>query len=357
MTQPLTQPPATEPAGGPSVGQVVDLLAIVMAYRAATEAARAQLENMVRGVWWSLGEYRDPQKARFVDEVVPLVEAAMAHMSSLTSGYLAAAQQQQAERLVTPPPTRPLTIGRARNGADPAEVYGRPFHLVWRQLAELPRQPGSIDTAIQAGANRAVKLASTDVQLAKRHTSQESLKHDRYAIGYRRVLEGAHSCGLCIVASTQPYHKGDLLPIHPGCDCGVVPEYVHSDAADRANRQLLGDVHQAIADRFGSSSWAAREIPGAQDGAGNPIRYQDVLVTHHHGELGPVLAVKGQPFTGPKELNTTPRKRTRSRPAQRTPEQIRAELTSLEANLPRLTNDQQRTYTEQRISRLREQLG
>jgi hypothetical protein len=27
--------------------------------------------------------------------------------------------------------------------------------------------------------------------------------------------------------------------------------------------------------------------------------YRDLIVTHHHGELGPVLAVRGQHFDGP----------------------------------------------------------
>jgi hypothetical protein len=57
-----------------------------------------------------------------------------------------------------------------------------------------------------------------------------------------------------------------------------------------------------------------------------------VLITHQHGELGPVLAVKGQPFTGPQDLG--PSAAGRARTPARTPEQIRAELTALERNLP-----------------------
>jgi hypothetical protein len=355
VSQPLPQP-ATEPPGL-TAGQLVDLVAIVMAYRAATGAIRDQLGGIVRGLWLSLGQYRDRQRRQFAGDVIPYVQAAAAQMSSLTAGYLAAIQQQHTGRLVTPPAVRPPDLAALRNGADPAEVYGRPFDLVWRQLAELPHVDGAIEQAIGAGMNRAEKTAFTDLQLAKRQSSQESLRSDRYAIGYRRVLEGAHSCGLCIVASTNRYHKGQLLPIHPGCDCGVVPVYVDSDAAAKANQRLLGDVHQAIADRFGVSDYAARTIPGAKDGKGRPIDYKDVLITHEHGELGPVLAVKGRPFTGPADLNVT--RRTRKRPAKagRTPEQIRAELGALERSLPGLTSDRQRTYTEQRVARLREQLG
>ena len=34
-----------------------------------------------------------------------------------------------------------------------------------------------------------------------------------------------------------------------------------------------------------------------------PVAYRDVLVSHEHGELGPVLAVKGRPFQGPNDLH------------------------------------------------------
>lgn len=359
MTTPTTSttPPPPDPTGL-SAAQAVDLLAILYAYRQASQGLRQRLTDMITNLWWSLGQWRDPQREQFGRDAVPIVEAAMAQMGSLTGGYLSAMQQQHTGRLATPAPLRPPTIGSVRlGGVDPAEVYGRPFHLVWRQLAELPHEPGAIDKAVEAGLNRAVQTAQTDLQLAKTHTSRDMVSGDRYAIGYRRVLEGAHSCGLCIVASTNTYHKAKLAAIHPGCDCSVAPIYVKSDAAEQANQQMLGDVHHAIADRFGSSDYAARRIPGASDGKGQPIDYKDVLITHEHGELGPVLAVKGQPFTGPRDLAKSPTKRTRTRrrPGP-SPDQARAELDALEANLPNLT-DRQRSFTEARIATLRQQLA
>jgi hypothetical protein len=357
VTSPATvPPPAAEPAGL-TAAQAVDLLAILYAYRQASQDLRQRLADMITGLWWSLGQWRDRQREQFARDAVPIVEAAMAQMGSLTAGYLSAMQQQHTGRLVTPRPPRPPTIAGVRlGGVDPLEVYGRPFHLVWRQLAELPHEPGAIGQAVEAGLKRAVQTAHTDLQLAKTHTSRDMISGDRYAIGWRRVLEGPHSCGLCIVASTNTYHKAQLAAMHPGCDCDVAPIYVRSDTADRANRQIIGDVHQAIADRFGSSDNATRHIPGAVDGKGRPIDYKDVLITHQHGELGPVLAVKGQPFTGPQDLSKR-RRRARTPRAGRTPEQIRAELTALERNLPRLTDDRQRSFTEARIATLREQLG
>ncbi|MCW2901902.1 MAG: hypothetical protein JWO67_4167, partial [Streptosporangiaceae bacterium] len=194
------------------------------------------------------------------------------------------------------------TITWVRNGANPVDVYGRPFNLVWRELADLPREPGSIDKAIQDGLDRAVQTAVTDVQLTKTHTSQQVIQRTRGIAGYRRVLEGAYSCGLCIVDSTQRYHKKDLLPIHPGCDCSAAEIYADEDPAAAVNEYLLGDIHAAIAERFGASSPSAREIPGALNGKGQPLMYRDVIIVHQHGELGPILGVRGQDFTGLNDL-------------------------------------------------------
>lgn len=297
MTQPLLQPPPADQPPGISPGEVLGAAGVILAYQQASQAIRQQLSDLVTAAWWALGVWRDPQREQFTADVVPLVEAAMAQMGSLTAGYLAAVGQEQASQLVVPTVVPDLTIRTVRNGADPAEVYGRPFHLAWRRLAELPHEPGAIDHAIEAGAKRAVQLAVTDLQLAKTHTSQQVLAAAPRVIGYRRVLEGPHSCGLCILASTVVYHHKKLLPIHPGCDCSVAEITAGSDPAQQVNDHLVGDVHAAIATHFGSSSAAGRAI-GGQDG----LQYRDVLIEHTHGELGPVLAIRGQGFTGPNDI-------------------------------------------------------
>jgi hypothetical protein len=59
------------------------------------------------------------------------------------------------------------------------------------------------------------------------------------------------------------------------------------------DEERLNAVHEAVEARFGFSDPSGREI----DYRGITIR--------EHGELGPVLTVKGQHFTGPEELGTT----------------------------------------------------
>jgi len=261
--------------------------ATLAAYQLQSQALRDQIERFIRSLWGSYSEYRQPQMADFARAVTPIVQAGQRNMLSLTIAYLAAVL---GGRVQTVNPTSVIGAA-ARNGVDPIEVYQRPFHLVWRQLHDLPRREGAIDSAIKSGVERAVSLAQTDLQLTKVQTSQRVLPRNANVVGYRRVLEGPHSCGLCIVASTQRYSTGKLLPIHPGCDCSVEPILGGQPADLVIDPALLSAVHQEIADRFGEANAGARAIPG-QGG----LKYRDVLIEHHHTELGPVLGVRGQDF-------------------------------------------------------------
>jgi hypothetical protein len=271
---------------------------VVAAYQTATESLRSNLEQVITALWVALGSYRDADRSRFVQQVAPIVLAAQRQMSALTTGY------HNARRTLIVGRSRSVRVdpasvsgAAARNGTDPADVYGRPFDVVWRELAKNKGQPNYVENAIKAGLDHAVQLALTDVQLSKTQTSQRVMADDNQIVGYRRVLEGSHSCGLCIVAATLRYHKSDLLPIHPACDCSVAEIFGTEDPGKSFGVGQLGDVHDRIAERFGESDASARAIPG-QGG----LQYRDVLITHEHGELGPILAVRGQNFTGPTDL-------------------------------------------------------
>lgn len=279
-------------------------VAVVAAYQQQTEALRAKVAAYIRAVWASLGVYRAPQQASFVKQIVPVVAAGQRQMSALTVGYHAAQRNALIGRSLTIR-VDPATVSgaAARGGVDPAEVYGRPFHLVWRQLNELPRVAGSIEKAITSGLERAIDTALTDVQLAKVQTSMQVGQQDKQIRWMQRVLEGPHSCGLCIVASTQNYrNRPVLLPMHPGCDCSVRYAYGDKYPAQIHDPTLLADVHDRVAQRFGVDNAAARAIPGTRNAKGQLLKYRDVLITHDHGELGPVLAVRGAAFVGPADL-------------------------------------------------------
>jgi hypothetical protein len=58
------------------------------------------------------------------------------------------------------------------------------------------------------------------------------------------------------------------------------------------DEQQLSDTHAAIEERFGVSS----------DDARSAVDYRKVLLVRDHGELGPLLTVKGQHFDGPSSI-------------------------------------------------------
>lgn len=267
-------------------------------YQQQTTAARAQLLAWIAALWQSLPDYRNQSMRDFSTQAVPLVNAAMGHTQALTSAYLAS-RAAAAGASATPAAVPLLSVADVRGGADAAQVYERPFHLVWRMLHD-----GSpVAQAVQAGEARVVSLAATDLQLAKTHTTQKTLAKTRHIAGYRRVLEGPHSCALCIVAATKVYHKAELMPIHPGCDCSVDPLF-DGETGDgiTLDPALLDAAHATIAAQFGADSTAAREIRGALTARGNPVLYKDVLITHDHGELGPILGLRGQRYLGPSDI-------------------------------------------------------
>jgi hypothetical protein len=284
-------------------------VAAILAYQAQTVNLREKVAAYVERLWKSLGSWREKDMRRFSAEVTPVIAGAQRQMSAITAASLALQRQAEIGGTAVPTAVDPASVtgAAARNGASPTEVYERPFHLVWRQLAELPREPGSVDKAIESGLNRAVETALTDLQLTKVQTAQAVGEQDKRVRWQQRVLEGPHSCGLCIVASTQTYHNPTrlhpkLLPIHGGCDCSVRFSYGDTYPGQVLDLNTLQDIHARIEERFGASSPGARRIPGAVDGNGLALAYRDVLVTHEHGELGPVLSVKGAPFLGPSNL-------------------------------------------------------
>ena len=99
-------------------------------------------------------------------------------------------------------------------------------------------------------------------------------------IGWRRVIRpelSRHgSCGLCVVAATQWYTRGDLQAIHHLCKCATLPVTKSADPGLRWNAE---DLRRNL-----------DEIYGAGGGtAGKKLKRIRVAV-REHGELGPMLA-------------------------------------------------------------------
>lgn len=263
---------------------------VIDAYRRSSERLRQHIIRYLTLAWGNLDDYRTADIERWVAQIVPVVEGSLRQMASMTDAYLAAVETVTTGERAAPIGAETPTTETLR-GVPASEVYQRAGVTVWTALSTGIEFPD----AWQQGIDRATSIATTDLQLAKTHTSRSILARKTNVSGYRRVLEGARSCGLCVVASTQRYRKGDLMPIHGGCDCGVLPIYGTDDPGQVINPDTLDGIHERIADRFGGIDEGARGRDGIPD-------YRDVLVTHNHGEIGPVLSRKGDAFTSPRDL-------------------------------------------------------
>lgn len=247
------------------------------AYVAQVKAIRARVEGFTKARFLA-GQYRDADLERFVKQTVPVVLASRRQVSALTDSYLSQRLSAALGRKV--PPRGPIDTALLR-GVAATTVYARPFVTVRTKLSKgMP-----LDAAVSAGVARLSDIVLADMQMAKRNTAQNVFSQTDGVIGYERTLSGSVNCALCYTASTQRYHQEDLLPIHPGCDCGV--EEIVDTGEQVIHPERLSATHEAVANRLGVSDSGAR----------NPD-YRKLLIVREHGELGPVLAVRGQHFSG-----------------------------------------------------------
>lgn len=246
-------------------------------YAAATAQLRQQLLDYAETVW-ATTTLNDQGLDRVVSLMVPTVEAAQRATAEFTSVYLA-----DATNSTTLPVDDAVLAGR---GVSPETVYSRPVVTARAALA----QGKSVDRAINAGLRRMQNIAGTDLQMAKVRQSDASMAHGGVRF-YRRVLTGMENCALCVIASTQRYRRGNLMPIHPGCDCDtdVIPPGLDLDHV--IDVDLLNATHNQV-----------KQFAKVADRGGRAPDYRELIVTHEHGEVGPVLAWRGQQFTSKADL-------------------------------------------------------
>lgn len=210
--------------------------ALVEVYIAALRRLRDVLVEFLERLFMAPGSWRAADADRFVATVVPVVLGAQRSAATLTANYLAAMLADQRDEDAEPQGVdlEKVTGSAVRKGADPEDVYRRPFRQVWNELEASERgqddelvparvvdssgrRPDRLPQAVESGRRRARLIGLTDVELATTHTAREVLRAQPRVVGYRRVLTGAENCGLCVVASTQRYRTRELLPIHPRC--------------------------------------------------------------------------------------------------------------------------------------------
>ena len=235
----------------------------------------------------NLGSWRDDDVPMFVDASIQEMNAIKSQAAKLATGFYYEIAKLEGEKFSAPNiSSEQLSTAALRNGADVVQVYSRPFVTLRTALS----QNKTMTQALEQAALRVEDIMRTEVQLARRSAGLLSRGRNSNIVGYVRVLSGAENCALCYVASTQRYRSGDLQPIHNNCDCGEMPIYGTTDVGQVIDEERLDAVHDSISERFGVSDRAARSID-----------YSKISI-RQHGELGPVLTVSGQKFTGPDDL-------------------------------------------------------
>lgn len=211
---------------------------------------RERVGQGVGAAWSSLDAYNESDVDSFLRRAVPVVRAGESAALTTLGAYLA----RELGRRLEPVGASEVLAG-IRGGVSPEEVYRRPFVAVWSALRDGVRW----EDAVSLGLDRAVGAAATDVQLAMTHGMSAYSSADTGIYGFQRV-PNAGACQLCLIASTQRYHSGQLMPIHSHCGCGVAP------LTEPSGQIINRDRYERI-----------------KRGSDVKLKVRD------HGELGPVL--------------------------------------------------------------------
>lgn len=258
-----------------------------------------QYGSAVRGVWGSvlgrtgqswrgLSGWRDADARTFRRRTLPIILAGERQVATLTAAYLEQLYKEVDDGARRVKLDLDAVTGKSIRGVDPYDVYERPFKEVRFALSE----GVALDEAVKRGAHRLETLVKTDLQLARTHTVREvsdDLPKFEYTV---RELQGEYDCALCMIASTQRYHKRNLAPIHPGCDCLVKTVTAEYDPGQIIDEDRLERVHDLV-----------EEALGKADRGGRAVDYRKIIISREHGEIGPVLGFRGQRFTGPDDIN------------------------------------------------------
>lgn len=211
---------------------------------------RRALGNAVRIVWSELPAYDRQNVDEWLARVLPIVDASQRRSASLTAGYLARSLERQPQGI-----DLGAVVGAAvRNGADPADVYSRPFVTLWTSLGK----GADYADAVAAGLDRAMATAEMDVQLSARQTFALVQSETPAIRGYRRVANSG-ACKFCQMVDGAFVRKATAMALHNRCGCGLEPQL---------SRAPVDPLPEGVA-------------------------------VHAHGELGPLLGDPAHDFTGP----------------------------------------------------------
>jgi len=270
---------------------------LTAAHQTTTTQIRDRTIALTAARWDASPSYRDADIDRLIAQILPQVQAGQMATATLTNAYIGQAA-------LVAGTTAGATVDREMilgyRGTPSAEVYRRGAVTLYTALSN-----GSpFDAAIAYGLDRMLTIVATELQQAKNRQAQRALEASGF-YGYRRVLTGLENCALCAIASTQKYSKHELMPIHPGCDCGVQPVKESDGPGTILDPDLLERTHALIDQKLGGPSDRGARDLGIEktSSAGNPLSdYTDLVVVNDHGELGPTLAWRSDKFTSAADI-------------------------------------------------------
>lgn len=274
-----------------------ELARLIDEHQRTSGRVRRAVLRAVENAWERTTTVDDAALAAFVSAVVPIVEAGQRQVAAITAAQLTAQLEALLDSGRIAPPPVGAGVATGHRGVPIREVYARPIVAARTALA----RGETLDTARRHGATRAYHLASTDLQLARTHTTRAVMTAAPASVpGYRRVLQGPENCALCVVASTQRYRSAQLMPIHPGCDCTVAPLPPGTDGRviDPSRLDEVTSLLEQQGVAYGDRRALANTKLTVRVNAASP----DDVTTVLHGEIGPVLAVRQHRHTGASDL-------------------------------------------------------
>ena len=269
-----------------------ELARLVRAHQDRLLALQAQASEAMGRLWDDVANVDATAARAFSTQAAELAGAYQEAAAELTHSYLLEyAEAASGELLDVPGLELENVIGSAvREGANMEQVYERGVVTARSRLADGAQWAD----AMRAGRARATLAANTDVKLADRASVRETGRRGLFTF-YRRVLDG-DSCLRCAAASTQRYHREDLLPIHPGCGCTVAPIIADRDPGRVLNEDLLAELKE----NGGSQYWERQDVRIDANGKvttgapGSDKRETFDVAVGDHGELGPLLGTPSE---------------------------------------------------------------
>lgn len=265
---------------------------------AKTRTRKATLATLER-LWDVYGGPTDAHAAEFVRRASAVLSQSLTSVAAQYAMYARA--WRSATGVIEPPSGFDIDrlLADVRKGTTVEDRMLRPIVEVRTRLAA----GDDFARASQAGLDRLMSIAGTDVQQTFRLAHRAAWAGHPKVNRYRRVLRGEVNCGLCIVASAQTYRSDRLLPIHPSCDCGVSP-VIGGSARSDVSRDVDVITRELRANGVQVNNRGALANLRLDDATLDALRAVD---EHQHGELGPLLKVAKHRANTPR--NFTPRRR------------------------------------------------